>query len=376
MAEQIPSTMRQIRSRVSSDGALLVSLDEVPTPTPGPNEVLIRIDATPINPSDLGMLFGGGERLAAGADGTPSFSGTVPAAALPSLAARLDISMPVGNEGAGVVVAAGESSEAQALLGRVVGVAGGSMYAEYRCAPAAACVPMPDGVTPEQAASPFVNPMTVLCMIETMRSEGYSALVHTAAASNLGQMLVKACAADGIPLVNIVRRPEQAELLRGLGAVHVCDSSSPTFAADLTAAIRTTGARLAFDATGGGDLASSILSAMESAAVAGATEFSRYGSAEHKQVYIYGGLDRTPLQLYRNFGMAWGVGGWLLTYALQKLGRDGIARLRDCVANEITTTFASNYTARITLDEAVDVNVVRAYARQATGEKYLILPHG
>jgi NADPH:quinone reductase len=370
--------MRQIRSLAGRDGTLVASLDEVPTPVPGDNEVLIRIGATPINPSDLGMLFANAEHLRAGgaADGSPSFSGSIPSGAMGSLAARLDLAMPVGNEGAGVVVAAGSSPAAAALLGRVVGVAGGSMYAEYRCAPAGACLAMPDGVTPEQAASPFVNPMTVLAMIETMRAEGYSALVHTAAASNLGQMLVKACAAERIPLVNIVRRPEQAALLGRLGAEYVCDSSSPTFNDDLTEAVLATGARLAFDATGGGTLAGSILSAMESAAIRGAKEFSRYGSAEHKQVYVYGGLQRGPMEVHRDFGMAWGIGGWLLTYALQRLGAEGVARLRSRVAEEITTTFASTYTSRISLAEAVDVDVVRSYARQATGEKYLIVPHG
>jgi NADPH2:quinone reductase len=272
-------------------------------------------------------------------------------------------------------VAAGTSDGAQALLGTVVSTVGGATYTQFRCVPVAACLPLHDGTTPAQGASCFVNPLTALGMVETMRLEGHTALVHTAAASNLGQMLVKICLADGVPLVNIVRKPEQAELLRSIGAGHVCDSSAGTFKDDLTAALTATGATLAFDATGGGTLASNILSCMERALSAKAASYSRYGSSTHKQVYVYGGLDRTPLLLSRNYGMAWGVGGWLLTPFLGKLGAEGMARLQARVAAEVTTTFASHYVAEVSLAEALDPANIAVYGRAATGEKYLINPN-
>jgi NADPH2:quinone reductase len=290
------------------------------------------------------------------------------------LAGRFGESMPVGNEGAGVVVAAGSSDDARALLGHTVGILGGATYAEYRCLPAGMCLALPDGTDPAAGASCFVNPLTALGMVETMRAEGHHALVHTAAASNLGQMLNRICLADGVALVNIVRRSDQAELLRAMGAEHVCDSSSPTFVDDLTVALVATGATIAFDAIGGGRLAGQILAAMEAAAIAGATGFSRYGSTVHKQVYIYGGLDRGPTELARNFGMAWGIGGWLLTPFLQKVGAEGLARLRRRVVDELTTTFASHYTDEVSLAGALDPAVMAVYARQATGQKFLIRP--
>jgi NADPH2:quinone reductase len=295
-------------------------------------------------------------------------------AALEALSTRVDIPLPVGNEGAGTVVAAGSSSAAQALVGRKVGIAGGGMYTQYRAVDASACLVLPDGTTAKDGASSFVNPLTALGMLETMRREGHSALVHTAAASNLGQMLVKLCLADGVPLVNIVRKPDQEELLRSLGAVHVCNSSSPSFSTDLVEALKATSATLAFDATGGGALASQILSGMEEAANATATEYSRYGSTVHKQVYIYGGLDTGPTILTRNFGMAWGIGGWLLTYFLQNAGAETIGRLRARVAAELTTTFASTYTREVSLAGMLSPDAFHAYVKRATGEKFLVTP--
>jgi NADPH:quinone reductase len=248
------------------------------------------------------------------------------------------------------------------------------MYTQYRAVDASACLALPEGTTAKDGASSFVNPLTALGMLETMRREGHSALVHTAAASNLGQMLVKLCAADGVPLVNIVRKPDQEQLLRSLGAVHVCNSSSPSFAADLLEALKATSATLAFDATGGGALASQILSGMEEAASATATEYSRYGSTVHKQVYIYGGLDTGPTILTRNFGMAWGIGGWLLTYFLQNAGAETIGRLRARVAAELTTTFASTYTREVSLAGMLRPDAFHAYVKRATGEKFLVTP--
>ena len=223
-------------------------------------------------------------------------------------------------------------------------------------------------------ASSFVNPLTALGMLETMRREGHSGLVHTAAASNLGQMLVKLCQKDGVPLVNIVRKPDQEELLRSLGAVHVCNSSSPTFSTDLVEALKATSATLAFDATGGGTLVSQILNGMEEAANSTAGEYSRYGSTVHKHVYIYGGLDTSPTILTRNFGMAWGVGGWLLTPFLQNAGAETVGRLRARVAAELTTTFASTYTREVSLAGMLRPDAFNAYVKRATGEKFLVTP--
>jgi NADPH2:quinone reductase len=368
----------QLRSLVKSGGDLQLSLTGVPIPTPAANEVLIRIEAAPINPSDLGMLFAGADMTQASQRGTkaqPVVAARIPDAVLKSLAARFDVSMPVGNEGAGVVVAAGSSAAAQALLGKTVAALGGAMYSQYRCVSLEQCLVLPDGATPADGASSFVNPLTALGMVETMRSEGHTALVHTAAASNLGQMLNRICHNDKIALVNIVRNQDQVGLLRAMGAAHVCNSSSPSFVPDLIEALTATGATIAFDAIGGGKLAGQILMCMEAAIVGKATQYSRYGSSVHKQVYVYGGLGQGPLELNRNFGMAWGVGGWLVTPFLQKIGPAATQKLKQRVAAELKTTFASGYAAQVSLAEALDVRIIGFYARSATGQKYLINPN-
>jgi len=375
MAAGLPDNSLELRSTVTSDGRLELSLQDVPVPTPTANEVLVRVEASPINPSDLGVLIAGADMATATVSGTqerPIVTASLGAVA--GLAARIDKPLPVGNEGAGTVVAAGESSAAQALLGKTVGIAGGAMYAQYRLVDAGACLVLPPGATAKDGASSFVNPLTALGMLETMRREGHSGLVHTAAASNLGQMLVKLCLADDVPLVNIVRKSEQEALLRTLGAVHVCNTASPTFEADLVAALKATSATLAFDATGGGTLAGQILNAMEQAASSTATEYSRYGSAVHKQVYIYGGLDTSPTILTRNFGMAWGVGGWLLTPFLMNAGAEVVGRLRARVADELTTTFASTYTREVSLAGMLRPDAFNSYVKRATGEKFLVTP--
>ncbi len=378
MAMETPDTGLQLRSLIRAGGELELSLAVVPVGEPGPDEVVVRVEASPINPSDLGLLLGAADvttAVVSGGAGGPVFTAQVPPAFMRAMAGRLDQSLPVGNEGAGVVVKAGASSAAQALLGKTVAILGGAMYTQYRTLRAADCLLLGDDVTPAEGASCFVNPLTALGMIGTMRLEGYTALVHTAAASNLGQMLVKACLADGVALVNIVRSAEQEALLRGIGAVHICDSSKPSFMEDLTAALVTTGATLAFDAIGGGRLAGQILTCMEAAANQTATSYSRYGSTTHKQVYIYGGLNTGPTEFNRGFGMAWGVGGWLLTPFLQKIGPADGQKLRQRVANEIKTTFASHYTSVISLTEALDPAVIAAYNKKSTGEKFLIAPH-
>jgi NADPH:quinone reductase len=377
MTEELPETALELRSLVTSQGTLELSLHDVPVPSPSPNEVLVRVEAAPINPSDLGLLVATADMAGATVAGTPerpvvtaSLGAGVPA----GLSARVGQSLPVGNEGAGTVVAAGSSAAAQALLGKTVGIAGGAMYSQYRAVDAAACLVLPDGATARDGASSFVNPLTALGMVETMHREGHSALVHTAAASNLGQMLVKLCHHDDIPLVNVVRKPDQEALLRTLGAVHVCNSSSPSFDDDLVEALTATSATLAFDATGGGTLASQILNGMERVAAATAVPYSRYGSTVHKQVYIYGGLDTSPTILTRNFGMAWGIGGWLLTPFLQNAGADTIAKLRARVAAELTTTFASTYTEEVSLVGMLAPAAFHRYVKRATGEKFLVTP--
>lgn len=368
---------QQLRSTVTNDGQLKLDLAQIDVPEPESHEVVVRVEASPINPSDLGLLFGMADMSTAKASGTaesPVITADIAPNIFKALKARVDIPMPVGNEGGGVVVAAGDSELAQSMLGKTVGILGGAMYTQFRCVKAKQCLVMPEGTTSAEAASCFVNPLTALGMTETMKAEGHTALVHTAAASNLGQMLQKICIADGIQLVNIVRKQEQVDVLKAIGAKHVCNSSDDDFMTQLTNALAETGATIGFDATGGGPLAGQILTAMERAAMMNAKEFSGYGSTTYKQVYIYGGLDRRPTEFNRAFGMSWGIGGWLLTPFLQKIGFDGAEALRQRVANEIKTTFASSYTAEVSLAEALTLEAIGTYGKQATGEKYLINP--
>ncbi|WP_249222991.1 zinc-binding dehydrogenase [Noviherbaspirillum sp. L7-7A] len=377
MTTPIQNTALELRSLVKASGELELSLAPVPVPVPAENEVLVRVEASPINPSDIGLLFGAADMSSAvfsrNASG-PVVTAPIPERGMKSMAGRLDQLLPVGNEGAGVVVAAGASPAAQALLGKTVAVLAGAMYAQYRCVPADQCLPLPAGATAAQGASAFVNPLTALGMVETMRNEGHKALVHTAAASNLGQMLNRICIRDGIGLVNIVRSSQQAELLRGMGARYVVDSSTDNFMQELTDALVGTGATIAFDAIGGGRLAGQILSGMEAAANRTAKEYSRYGSTTFKQVYIYGGLDTRPTEIVRDFGMTWSMGGWLLFPFLQKVGPEVVARLKQRVAAELTTTFASHYTKEVSLSEALGADAVAVYGRRSTGEKYLLNP--
>jgi NADPH:quinone reductase-like Zn-dependent oxidoreductase len=374
MANGNPGSGLQLRSLIKASGELELSLAKVDIADPAPDEIVVRIEGSPINPSDLGLLLGAADLSTAKAGPGPTLTATVPQPLMRAMAGRLDQSMPVGNEGAGKVVAAGSDPAAQALLGKLVAGIGGAMYAQYRTLKAADVLPLPAGATAADGASCFVNPLTALGMVETMKREGHKALVHTAAASNLGQMLQKICLADGVDLINIVRSPAQAKILTGIGAKHVLDSTSPSFVADLTDALAQTGATLAFDAIGGGKLGGQILGAMEAALNRTAPVYSRYGSTTHKQLYIYGGLDTGPSELARNYGMAWGIGGWLLTYFLMKTPPAEAQKLRQRVADELKTTFASHYTAEIGLAEVLDPKIVAAYNRKTTGEKYLINP--
>ncbi len=371
------TTGLELRSLITKTGTLELSLAKVEIAEPGPDQVVVKVEASPINPSDLGLLTGPADLAKARASGSGAgikVTAPVPQGTLPMLAARLDQSMPVGNEGAGTVIKAGSSEAAQALMGKTVSMIGGGMYTQYRLLKATDCQPLPAGTTAAEGASWFVNPLTALGMTETMKREGHKALVHTAAASNLGQMLNRICLKDGIGLVNIVRSPAQAALLKGIGAKHVVDSTAATFGDDLVAALAETGATIAFDAIGGGKIAGQILSAMEIAINKSAKTYSRYGSSVHKQVYIYGGLDSGPTAFGRSFGMMWGIGGWLLTPFLQKIGRPDQQRLRERVVSELKTTFASHYTRTVSLNGALDLANIAAYSKRATGEKYLIDP--
>lgn len=374
---EVPAEALELRTRVTDQKTVELFLDLVDVPEPGPNEVLLRVEAAPINPSDLGLLLAGGDITAASLSdpsARPVVTLPLPEAAARAMTTRVGQALPAGNEGAGTVVAAGSAEAAQSLLGKTVAAAGGGMYSQFRAVDSSLCLELPDGTTAVEGASAFVNPMTALGMVETMQMEGHRALVHTAAASNLGQMLVRLCQQEGVPLVNIVRRDEQEELLRTLGAEYICSSSSPDFMERLIDALKATSATIAFDAIGGGKLASQILTGMEAAASAASPGFARYGSNVHKQVYIYGGLDRGATQLSRNYGMAWGIGGWLLTPFLLKVGPEVVDRLRRRVASGLKTTFASSYTAEVSLAEALHPDAIAIYGRQSTGSKYLVRP--
>jgi NADPH:quinone reductase-like Zn-dependent oxidoreductase len=365
----------ELQTMIGSGGALRLWLQDVPVPEPAADEIVVRVEAAPINPSDIGVLFGPADLATlqgAGTTDRPEVSATVPAERIEAVSGRVDQALPAGNEGAGTIVAAGRN--AHDLVGRVVAARSFGMYAQYRLVKLADCLVLPEGTAPLAAASAFINPLTALGMVETMHLEGHAAIVHTAAASNLGQMLTRLCIADDIPLVNVVRSQDQADLLRAIGARYVIDSTSPSFLAELDDAIAETGATLAFDAIGGGPMAATILASMERALLARADGYSRYGSPIHKQVYLYGTLDPGPTEIHRSFGMAWGIGGWLMTWFMDRIGPQHAARLRERVAAELTTIFASHVTAEISLAQALAVDTIRAYTKRATGEKYAINP--
>jgi len=373
------NSSKEIRSMVTSDGNIEISIAKVEMPIPGDDEVLIEVHAAPINPSDLGLLLSFAADLTtinvSGSGDETVTSMKIHPALMGAMKPRIDESMPVGNEGSGIVIDAG--ANAKELIGKTVGLAGGSMYSQYRCVPAANCLVMEEGTSPAEAASSFVNPLTALAFIETMKMENHTAIVHTAAASNLGQMLVKICKNDDIPLVNIVRKQEQVDILKDIGAELVCNTSDSNFMESLVSALVTTGATLGFDATGGGnggELPGQILAAMEVAANKTAKEYSRYGSDTYKQVYIYGGLDQSPTILKRSYGMSWGLGGWLLTPMIGRIGMEKFQAMRARVAKEIKTTFASSYANEISFEEMLQPEIIKSYAKQATGQKYLVNP--
>ncbi len=378
MTNSIPTFALQLQSLISNEGKLTISLAEVRVPEPEADEVLVRIEGAPINPSDLGLLFGAADISAAidsGSSERPVITAPVPEKAMKAMTGRLGQPMLVGNEGAGVVVKAGSSPAAQSLHGKKVAMLGGAMYAQYRCISIDRCLKLPDDTSAAEGASCFVNPITALGMVETMRNEGHKGLVHAAAASNLGQMLNRICITDEIPLVNIVRKQEQVDLLKSQGAKFVCNTESPDFSAELTDAIFATNATVAFDPIGGGRLASQILTSMESALNRNPMEYSRYGSTTHKQVYIYGMLDTSKTEITRNFGFSWGMGGWLVFNFLAKIGSDAEDKLRERVASELKTTFASHYSHEVSLAETLQMDAIATYTKKSTGAKYLINPN-
>ena len=370
-----PITTVELRSLMTTDGELRLTLDEVPLPGPGPDHVIVRVEAAPINPTDLGGFFGPADLTTLCANviaERPVTTARIPAEFAASVAGRVGRHVSLGLEGAGTVIDAG--ANARNLIGRVVSAAAGGMFTHYRTLPADAVLAFPDGVSPRQAAGAYVNPLTALGMLSTMRLEGHTALVHTAAASNLGLMLNKLCRSESVELVNVVRTDEQVDMLRSAGAEHVVSSTHHDFRHQLIAAVGMTVATLAFDAVGGGPLAGEILVAMESALLRRMPATYQYGSAVNKQVYIYGRLDTSSIMIPRGMGMAWGVGGWLLSHHLKRVGPDGTRKLQNRVTEEIATTFASSYGGAISLVEALDPNVIRRYAQKATGQKYLIEP--
>ena len=361
-------TGKQLTTQLDTDGTLTLQLNDKTWDEPKPGQVLVKIEATPINPSDLGLLF-----ASADTDNAVYSPGKVvakmPDNATRAMKSRHGMAMPAGNEAAGTVAAAGAGAEA--LLGKRVACVPGSAYASYAYADAAMCMPVEASAA--QAASSFVNPMTALGFVETMKLEGFTGIIHAAAASNLGQMLVKICLEDGVPLVNIVRSDDQVKLLKDLGATHVLNMTDADFMPQLIDAIAETKAMLGFDPIGGGTLAGQILTAMEAAASRGAA-FSRYGSSEAKKVYIYGALDLGPTVLNRAFGLTWDLAGWLLTPFMAKAGMEVVGRMRARVAKDLTTTFASYYKAEVSLEGMLTKEAVSEYNARRTGEKYLVVP--
>ena len=374
MTHTVRSTLT-LRSEVRMDGTLELSLEALPLPEPGPDEITVELEATPLHPADISQLLGpadlsSGKRTGSGMDARIVFQ--IPNDRLLSLKTRVGKSLSVGNEGAGVVVATGENQHG--LLGKTVAIMGGAMLSRHRVVKSSDALVLPDGTVPAKGAAALINPLTLLAMIETMREEGHSALVHTAAASSLGQMLNRVCIEDGILLVNVVRRPEQVSLLTSQGALSVCDSGSASFIRDLDDAVAAVGATLAFDALGGGPLASQILSAMERACSADEAEYRRYGSTILKQVYFYGGLDSRPTHLDRSYGMAWAVGGWLVFEKLRRMAPSTLAAMKARIISGLDTTFATKFAAEISFTDLMHEDYLKLIARRSTGEKFLINP--
>lgn len=367
---------REMRSLINENGTAKISLEEVEIAEPDDDEVIVRVEAAPINPTDLGLLLGPADISSytkIGNGNQPALTFAIPPDRLASFKARFSQSLPIGTEGAGTVIRAGRN--AVGLEGKRVGMFGGGMYADYRCIDHRDVIPLPSGTPAADGAAMFVNPLTALGFVETARKAGHKAIIHTAAASNLGQMLQKICLADDIPLINIVRSQEQVGILRNIGAVNVLNSQDTDFVDHLMNLIDETDATVVFDAIGGGALGSEIMQSMERVALRRMSGYNRYGSDTFKELYIYGALDFSPTVLNRlTFGWEWRVSGWLLFPFLRKAGPKVEGRMRERVASELGTTFVSKYTRTIGLAEALERDVMHAYKRMATGEKFLIDP--
>ncbi|MCH1568874.1 MAG: zinc-binding dehydrogenase [Alphaproteobacteria bacterium] len=366
---------RQIVSTATAKGELVLSIIENDMPTPNDDEVVVEMEAAPINPSDMFPLLGfadysKGKLVTEGNE--QKMIAPVPEQFVDAMRARLDQTLPVGNEGAGRVIAAG--ANAKHLEGKLVSLVTGQCYQQFVKAPAFMCLPHKDDTTANEAASSYVNPLTALGFIETLKAEGHKAMVHTAAASNLGQMVLKLCQQEGIDIICVIRSDEQAKILKDLGAKYIVDSTADDFNAQLVDAMADTEATLGFDAIGAGDMADTLLSSMERALSRNASGLNTYGSDQHKQVYIYGRLAQGAVTLGQSYGMHWGLGGWLLTPFLQKAGLEKLAEMQTRVADEIKTTFASHITDELTLSEAIDPENIARYMPKKTGEKYLIKP--
>ncbi|WP_022708341.1 zinc-binding dehydrogenase [Paracoccus zeaxanthinifaciens] len=366
------TTGKQLFTTLDADGTLTVAIEEVSFPDPTGNQVLVRMEAAPINPSDLAILVGGAD--IENAQFSPDkFVAQMPAQANAASKSRHGLKLPAGNEGAGTVVAAGDDKAAQALIGQRVSCVPGNAYSQYCIADAAMCLPLGDH-SAEEGASAFVNPMTALGFVENAKADGQNAILHTVGASNLGQMLTRICQEDGLDLVNIVRKEDQVELLKGLGATHVVNSSADDFMDQLTAAIADTSAFYGFDPVGGGKLVDTAFRAMERVAVQQMSEYSRYGSNQQKRMFIYGRLDTGPTVLTPAYGFGWTLSGWLLFPFLQSVGQETMGRMRQRVRDNLTTTFSSSYKARVSLEEMLTKEAVTDYRAMRTGEKYLVTP--
>lgn len=367
------TTGKQLFTTLTADGKLTLEVAENTFPAPTGNQVLVKMEAAPINPSDLAILTSAADFEHA--EYSPGkVVATMPEPFLSGQKGRHGQRLPAGNEGAGTVVATGDSDMAKALMGQRVACVPGNAFSQYALADAMMCLPLGDH-SAETGASSFVNPMTALGFVETAKMEGHSAIIHLAAASNLGQMLNRICIEDGMKLVNIVRKQEHVDLLKSEGAQYVVNSSADTYMADLRAAIAETGAYLGFDPIGGGQASDSVLKAMEQVAASQMGEFSRYGSNQQKKMYIYGRLDlQNPTILTASYGLQWCVAGWLLTPFLQRAGMETVVRMRKRVMENLTTTFASHYKAKVSLEGMLEKDAILDYRQMKTGEKYLVTP--
>lgn len=368
------TTGKQLFTTLDSDGMLTLEIEERTFPEPTGNQVLVKMEAAPINPSDLAILTSAADfEYAVYSPG--KVVAKMPEPFNSGQKSRHGQRLPAGNEGAGTVVATGDGEMAKALMGQRVACVPGNAFSQYAIADAAMCLPLGDH-SAEEGASSFVNPMTALGFVETARKEGASAILHTVGASNLGQMLNRICLEDGMDLVSIVRKSEQAELLKSQGAKHVVNSSDSDFMEQLQAAIDETNAFFGFDPIGGGDMVDTCFKAMERVAVGKMSEYSRYGSNQQKRMYIYGRLDFGPTILTPSYGFGWNLGGWLLTPFLATAGMETVMRMRKRVLDNLTTTFASHYKSKVDLEGMLTKDAILDYRQMKTGEKYLVTPNG